>query len=305
MSTSIEWTHAPGFKGESWNPVRGCVKISPGCKNCYASTFAERWRGVPGHAYEQGFDLRLVGSNLDHPVRWSRQRRMIFVGSMTDVFQKGVEFEFVDRIFGTMWACEYMGAQAYDGHIFQMLTKRPENMLEYLSTDRRLAWANAAVRVGGGENPDPLHDQVRFAEYVHPRIWMGTSVEDKRHGLPRIDVLRQVPAAVRFLSIEPLLEDLGEIDLTGIHWVLVGGESGHDARPCAVEWIERIVAQCRRAGVPVFVKQLGAYVVSEERMLDGNWAWRAGLADRKGGDMDEWWSDQLRVREWPAVLAAA
>lgn len=215
--SSIEWTDA------TWNPVRGCTKVSPGCKNCYAETFAERWRGIPGHPYEQGFDLRLVPEKLEDPLRWSRSRR-VFVNSMSDLFQKGVPGSYVSSVFRTM--------NLADWHIYQVLTKRAERMQRMLR------------RMPGRE-----------VEREH--IWLGVSVENKRHGLPRIDELRATPAAVRFLSVEPLLEDLGEVDLGGIDWVIVGGESGAGARPLREAWVVSIRNQCREQQVPFFFKQWG------------------------------------------------
>ena len=215
--SAIEWTDA------TWNPVRGCTKVSPGCKHCYAETFAERFRGVPGHPYKQGFDLLLVPEKLCEPLRWSRSRR-IFVNSMSDLFQEGVPDDFVRQVFQVMTTADW--------HIYQMLTKRAER-LRALTT--RLP-----------------------AEIVHhDHIWLGVSVEDRKYGLPRIDELRETPAKVRFLSIEPLLEDLGEVNLDGIHWVIVGGESGPGARPMAERWVVSLRDQCRAAKVPFFFKQWG------------------------------------------------
>jgi len=215
--SQIEWTDA------TWNPVRGCTKVSPGCKHCYAETFAERFRGVPRHPFEQGFDLRLVPEKLLDPLKWAAPRR-IFVNSMSDLFQEGVPTSFIERV----------GAVMRDApqHTFQVLTKRHERMLELLSGDLR--WLAAL-----------------------PNAWWGVSVEDRRHGKPRIAALRRIPTAVRFLSIEPLLEDLGTIDLRGMHWVIVGGESGPRARPMAKEWVVSLRDQCRRAHVPFFFKQWG------------------------------------------------
>lgn len=215
--SAIEWTDA------TWNPVRGCTKISPGCKHCYAETFAERWRGIPDHPYGQGFDLRLVPEKLDEPLRWKRPRR-IFVNSMSDLFQVGVDEPFIRRVFDTMNAANW--------HTYQVLTKRADRMLA-----TTLAMPLALVQ--------------------QSHIWLGVSVEDRRYGLPRIDLLRQTPAAVRFLSIEPLLEDLGELDLGGIHWVIVGGESGPGARPMSKAWVTSIQQQCREQRVPFFFKQWG------------------------------------------------
>ncbi len=216
-SSKIEWTDA------TWNPVRGCTKISPGCKHCYAETFAERFRGVPGHPFEQGFDLRLVPEKLAEPLRWSSPKR-IFVNSMSDLFHADIPDEYIVSVAQVMQLARW--------HTFQVLTKRSERMRDLLATKLHFA-ANS------------------------PHIWWGASVEDKRYGLPRIEHLRATPAQVRFLSIEPLLEDLGSLKLDGIHWVIVGGESGAKARPIEASWVLSIRDQCRRDRVPFFFKQWG------------------------------------------------
>jgi len=213
----IEWTDA------TWNPVRGCTKVSSGCKFCYAETLAERFRGVPGHPFEQGFDLRLVPEKLDEPLRWRRPRR-IFVNSMSDLFHEDVPTSYIAAVGDVM--------RRADWHTYQVLTKRHVRMRRLLGTE--LNW---------------------MGNLVH--VWFGVSVENRRYGLPRIDALRATPATVRFLSIEPLLEDVGEIDLTGIHWVIVGGESGPNARPMREEWAVNIQRQCREQNVPFFFKQWG------------------------------------------------
>jgi protein gp37 len=215
--SSIEWTDA------TWNPVRGCVKVSPGCKHCYAETFAERFRGVPGHPFEQGFDLRLVPEKLDAPLGWRSPRR-IFVNSMSDLFQESVPVEYVAEVGRIM--------QAASWHTYQVLTKRHDRMRRLLCGE--LSWLGRLLNV-----------------------WFGVSVEDRAHGLPRLEALRETSAALRFVSIEPLLEDLGPIDLTGIDWVIVGGESGPGARPMKEEWVLSIREGCRAAGVPFFFKQWG------------------------------------------------
>jgi protein gp37 len=217
LNSQIEWTDA------TWNPVRGCTKISPGCKHCYAQTFAERFRGVKGHPYEQGFDLRLVPEKLMEPFSW-RSSKLVFVNSMSDLFQPEVPEDFVEATSRVMVTANW--------HTYQVLTKRSERLQELLGGKLRFA-----------------------AEQRH--IWWGVSVENKKHGLPRIAHLREAPAAVRFLSIEPLLEDLGKIDLSGIHWVIVGGESGPGARPIRKEWVLSIRHQCREQKVPFFFKQWG------------------------------------------------
>ncbi len=215
--SKIEWTDA------TWNPVRGCTKVSPGCKRCYAEAFAERFRGVPGHPYEQGFDLRLVPEKLTEPLLWA-DPRMVFVNSMSDLFQDGVLDDYILSVAKVMEAANW--------HTFQVLTKRPERLQRLLSTSLNFA-----------------------AGLAH--IWWGVSVEDRRYGCPRIEVLRNAPASVRFLSIEPLLEDLGQLDLSGIDWVIVGGESGAGARPIRREWVEEIRKQCSAHKIPFFFKQWG------------------------------------------------
>lgn len=215
--SKIEWTDA------TWNPLRGCTKISPGCKHCYAETFAERFRGVPGHPYQQGFDLRLIPAKLAEPFEWSGPRT-VFVNSMSDLFQPGVPDEYIEEVVRIMVEANW--------HTYQVLTKRSDRLLELLST------------------------KLRFAA-GHRHIWWGVSVEDRKYGLPRIAHLRKAPAAIRFLSIEPLLEDLGQFDISGIDWAIVGGESGHGARPMLPEWVERIHRICGDAGVAFFFKQWG------------------------------------------------
>jgi protein gp37 len=228
--SDIEWTDA------TWNPVRGCTKISSGCAHCYAETFAERFRGVPGHPYEQGFDLRLVPEKLTQPLFW-RRPKMIFVNSMSDLFHESVPDDYILRVVRVM--------QLASWHTYQILTKRSERLRDLLQTKLR----NAAME---------------------PHIWWGVSVENRRQGLPRVDHLRSAPAGVRFLSIEPLLESIGTFDLSGIGWVIVGGESGPGARPIRESWVVEIRDQCRKARVPFFFKQWGGKQKSRTgRELDG------------------------------------
>jgi len=229
LNSHIEWTDA------TWNPVRGCVKISPGCKHCYAETFAERFRSVKGHPYEQGFDLRLVPDKLTEPFSW-RSPKLVFVNSMSDLFQDGVPDSYAEAVSRVMALANW--------HTYQVLTKRSQRLRDLL----------------GG--------RLRFGA-ERENIWWGVSVEDRKHGLPRVDHLRQTPARVRFLSIEPLLEDLGEFDLSGIAWVIVGGESGPGARPMKKEWVISIRRQCRIQGVPFFFKQWGGVRKAKNgRLLD-------------------------------------
>ena len=212
--TGIEWTDT------TWNPVTGCTKISPGCAHCYAETITLRFkRGgpfLPGKT-----TIRLHPDRLDHPAKWRTPRR-VFVNSMSDLFHEEVPFDFVDRVFDSMRACP--------DHIYQILTKRPERMLEYARSVNGAGWPN--------------------------HVWAGVSVENQYWVDRRIPFLQQVPASVRFLSCEPLLKPL-DLDLTGIHWVIVGGESGHRARKMEESWVLDIKAQCETANVAFFFKQWG------------------------------------------------
>jgi protein gp37 len=230
LDSTIEWTDA------TWNPVRGCTKISDGCKHCYAETFAERFRGVKGHPYEQGFDLRLIPEKLAEPLRW-RNPKMIFVNSMSDLFHENVPDEYVVAVAEVMVAAKW--------HTYQVLTKRSDRLRELLNTPLRFA-----------------------ANQKH--IWWGVSVENKKYGLPRVQNLQKAEAEVRFLSVEPLLEDLGKFNLSGIDWVIVGGESGHGARPMKKEWVVSVRDQCKREDVPFFFKQWGGVrKKAAGRKLDG------------------------------------
>jgi protein gp37 len=228
-NSKIEWTDA------TWNPVRGCSKVSPGCLHCYAETFAERFRGVPGHPFEFGFDLRIVPEKLADPLRWSKPKK-IFVNSMSDLFHEEVSDDYIEKICRVMLAANW--------HTYQILTKRAGRM--------------AAL----------LHGKLRHSAKA-PHIWWGVSVENRKQGLPRIAKLRSGNPTVAFLSVEPLLEDLGKIDLRGIDWVIVGGESGAGARTMKADWVRSIRNQCRDLGVPFFFKQWGGVRKSETgRRLD-------------------------------------
>jgi len=244
--SAIEWTDA------TWNPITGCNKVSPGCKNCYAETFAERFRGVPGHPFEQGFDLRLWPERLRLPLAW-KEPRMIFVNSMSDLFHKDIPDGFIDQVFQTMEQARH--------HIFQILTKRSSRFSIW--TRERFFRSTERTR---GKRLWPSH------------VWAGVSVETQDY-LWRVKDLLQVPADVRFLSVEPLL---GPVEfsaslLKGVHWVIVGGESGPGARQMQPEWVYSIREQCHTYGVKFFFKQWGAYspdgrrVGKKEagRMLDG------------------------------------
>ena len=218
--SAIEWTEA------TWNPVTGCTVVSPGCAHCYAKTFAERFRGVPGHPYEHGFDLQLRPDRLEQPLAWKRPR-VIFVNSMSDLFHENVPISYISQVFEVM--------RRADHHTFQVLTKRPERLA---AIAQLLPWP--------------------------ANVWMGASVENQRWA-DRLDHLRSVPAAVRFLSCEPLLGPL-LLDLTGIHWVITGGESGRGARPMQVGWAKSLRDQCDLAGVPFFFKQWGSHDVCGRRV---------------------------------------
>jgi len=204
VNSEIEWTQA------TWNPSTGCTKISPGCFNCYAERFAERFRGVDGHPYEQGFDLKIWENRLDLPLSWKKPK-VIFVNSMSDLFHDAIPDDFIFRVFETMKIAHW--------HSFQVLTKRPDRMLDI---SRKL-------------NGFPSN------------VWAGVSVESQAW-IWRIDRLREVNAKVRFLSCEPLLSPL-VLDLEDIHWVIVGGESGYGARNIQVEWVRDIRDQCLDSGV--------------------------------------------------------
>ncbi|EPD94552.1 hypothetical protein HMPREF1486_03105 [Streptomyces sp. HPH0547] len=263
--SSIEWTDA------TWNPVTGCTKVSPGCDNCYAETFAERWRGTPGHHFETGFDVTLRPNALTMPLRWRKPRR-VFVNSMSDLFHKDIPDEYIAKVFAVMALTPQ--------HTYQILTKRHGRMRSLLNdrafivavhTETYLLDRNAAL---GKDQQWPLRN-----------VWLGVSVEDQKHADLRIPALLETPAAVRFLSCEPLL---GPVDLKqavipmgserghgltasyvhaggccrkfhGIDWVIVGGESGTGARPMHPQWARDLRDQCVTAGVPFFFKQWGAW----------------------------------------------
>ena len=217
----------------TWNPVTGCHKISAGCDNCYAERFAERFRGVKGHPYEPGFDLTLRPERLEQPSRWQRPR-VIFVNSMSDLFHRHIPATYIDQVFATM--------QTADWHIYQVLTKRSSLMRNYIN--RRYT-----------DNALPAH------------IWLGVSVENRK-ALSRVRHLQQCNASVRYICVEPLLQALGDLDLRGIHWVIVGGETGPKARPIDIEWVRGIRDQCQTNNVALFFKQHGGYR-PQGRLLDG------------------------------------
>jgi protein gp37 len=229
QATEIEWTDA------TWNPVTGCTKIGPGCENCYAARFAERWRGIKDHPYEQGFDLRLWPERLLQPASW-RKPRMIFVNSMSDLFQKDLDIAFVDKVFETMESANW--------HVYQVLTKRSSLMRNY-------------IKKRYGDQKVPNH------------IWLGVSVEDSAHK-SRIQHLRQINSEARFISFEPLLGSIGVVDLSGIAWAIIGGESGPKSRPMKPQWATELRDVCKTYGVAFFFKQWGgARPKSGGRLLEG------------------------------------
>ncbi len=360
--SKIDWTDA------SWNFARGCTRVSPGCEHCYAEAMAHRFpwgKGLtvlrqarPGWSGE----VQLVPHKLTEPLRWRKPRR-IFPCSGSDLFHPKIPFEYIAAAYAVMVTARQ--------HTYQVLTKRPERMLEFYQ------WVDAQA-TQHGDHLDTLEDaryaflRSCFVEKSDPEvelrtheppswdhIWAGTSAEDQKRLDERMVFLRQIPAKVRWLSVEPML---GPVDLTeyihpshmtrclvhhnrtehpcgsgpdplsadcdvcgiewhddrpDVQWIVVGGESGRGARPCAYEWIERVAQQCCEAKVPVFVKQLGALIVSEHRaaetveeanacrkaaghsLRDDRWLWFAGLRDAKGSDPSEWPDDRLKIRLYP------
>ena len=243
-TSSIEWTNA------TWNPVTGCTKISAGCDNCYAERFAERFRGVDGHPFENGFDLTLRPERIRQPLNW-RRSKMIFVNSMSDLFHKQISKAFIDQVFDTMEEANW--------HTFQVLTKRSSLMRRYVNA--------------------------RYQEQACPEhIWLGVSLEDGTQK-SRVEHLNQTNASVRFLSVEPLIASVGKLNLSGIHWVIVGGESGPRARKMDATWVREIRRQCVNEGVAFFFKQWGGYrPKSGGRELDGV-VWSQYPHNSEGGQM--------------------
>jgi protein gp37 len=278
---------------------------------------------VPGHPYEQGFDLRLVPDKLTEPLTWKKPRR-VFVNSMSDLFQDGVPDEYIDQVFAVM----ALSPQ----HTFQVLTKRAERMREYIQvvsarcraylTNGGFDWA----AMGADASSSLTQHGPTFSPWPLPNVWLGVSVENQHFADERIPLLLETPAAIRFISAEPLL---GDVELEryfgerrervgnginwrgrGLDWVIVGGESGAGARPLCLSWVRNIVHDCRDAGVPCFVKQLGAdpYEMTNDAPVDGPNPWpvygRLTLKSRKGGDPAEW-EEYLRVREFPEAARQA
>ena len=297
--SKIEWTDA------TWNPITGCTKVSQGCKNCYAEGVAKRlWKGRP---FE---DVQVHANRLEQPFHWRKPRR-VFVNSMSDLFHEAVPDRFIFQVFSVMSLCER--------HVFQCLTKRPKRMRDWM-----LSRPRDSVKPDRAVLPTELADpEISYSlPWPPPNVWLGVSVEDQATADERIPVLAETPAAVRFLSVEPILERVqigqylkgdGTFQEDGpfrespgpIHWVIVGGESGPKARPCNIVWIKHIIVQCSYYGIPCFVKQLGAKPVEDG---DPDDPWLAiestdgtrplGLHDSKGGEITGW-PHHLRVREFP------
>lgn len=319
--SGIEWTDV------TWNPVRGCSRVSAGCEHCYAETVARRFSG-PGQPYHGltnrhgawNGQIMLVPEKLTDPLRWRKPRR-IFVNSMSDLFHEAVPEGFIARVFHTMARTPQ--------HTYQILTKRPGRMGEVVPRVRAL------VERGWPQEP-PRHWYHAPARPAWGHVWLGVSVEDQATADERIPLLLGTPAAVRFVSYEPALGPVkfgqslcghrqarGFTDGPRVDWLIVGGESGPGARPCDVQWIRSAVQQCRDSSVPVFVKQLGAkpsgwcrnvllddsgavdyphgFCDNYESSESGHCGDRCVfLAHRKGGDPAEWPED-LHAREWPAA----
>jgi protein gp37 len=312
--SNIEWTDF------TWNPVRGCDKISPGCKHCYAETFAERWRGIKGHAYEQGFDLKLVPEQLDAPIR-QQKPRLVFVNSMSDLFHEDVPEHYIAAVFGVMaLACH---------HTYQVLTKRADRMLRVMENLTLDACINATIdynislsRKRSRQIADVLLAGSPACDsepaWPLPNVRLGVSAENNETARQRIPLLRRCPAACHFVSFEPLLEDIdihhswfdwhpilpaSEDDdgrlLPPIRWVIVGGESGPHARPFDLQWARKIRDRCALDNVAFFFKQAGARPMDTDEqppdVIQSQWL---KLKSRKGGDLSELPED-LRIRQQP------
>jgi protein gp37 len=265
--TAIEWTKREGTIGVVWNPTTGCDRVSAGCDHCYALTMAKRLKGMGSAKYQTDGDPRTSGpgfgvathpGTLAEPMRW-RRPRTVFVNSMSDLFHARVPRDFIRQVFAVM--------NATPQHTYQILTKRAS----------RAALISAELR-------------------WTPNIWMGVSVEDAEH-VKRIDHLRAIPAAVRFVSAEPLIGPLHEVDLAGISWLIIGGESGPGARAMELSWVWSLIGQCEAARTAPFVKQLGS-VWARDTFVGGQ---AAARLDPKGGDWS-FWPEHLRVREYPSAV---
>ena len=287
--TGIVWTD------ETWNPVTGCTKVSQGCKHCYAERDWHRLQHLPRFAGRAFTDVVCHPERLDQPLRWAKPRR-IFVNSMSDLFHEDVPDEFIDQVFAVMALAKQ--------HEFQVLTKRPQRMLDYCKTlGRHHEIDRVSIAAKRISNKTGFFWRMCDEGWCLPDVWLGVSVEDQATANERIPLLLQTPAAVRWISVEPLL---GQVNIqsainlmpwkigggdAGLHWVVVGGESGPKARPMVLGWAKEIVIQCRGAGVPVLMKQVGANPTNREGQPHK-------ISDRKGSIMEEW-PEILRTREYP------
>jgi protein gp37 len=278
MSTKISWTE------ETWNPTTGCDKVSPGCDHCYALTMARRLKAMGQAKYQNdgdprtsgpGFGLTCHPDTLDVALRW-RKPRTVFVNSMSDLFHLDVPYGFIVETWATMAAA--------DRHTFQVLTKRPQHMAKVVGDTNGATTFQHAVTIEAESSASWLGS----VSWPLPNVWLGTSIETDRYTF-RADHLRNTPAAVRFLSLEPLLGPLPSLDLAGIDWVIVGGESGARARPMDPSWVRDIRDRCVAEGVPLFVKQLGA-------VLGREW----GCTHRAGAKVDEW-PREFQFQQFPAT----
>ncbi|YAF99336.1 MAG: DUF5131 family protein (plasmid) [Nodularia sp. CChRGM 3473] len=308
MSTNISWTD------ETINPIVGCSRVSPGCARCYAATAAKSPRLQQFSQYQtvSKWDgtVQFVESQLLKPLHW-RKPKKIFVCSMADLFHANVPFEWIDQVMAVVALCPQ--------HTFQVLTKRPERALEYFNQPKLwVKWYEAAKEHLWREICEEFGGLIKEKQYFIeqpfplPNLWLGTSTENQAMADKRIPVLLQIPAVVRFLSCEPLLDEIDLSSLFGLYqfsedefalkvgsrwekspdWVIIGGESGTGARSCEIEWIQTIVKHCQAADVPVFVKQLGSGALAQNQQFK--------TRHRKGGDIEEF-PEQLRVREFPVL----
>lgn len=286
--TTIEWTHREGTAGKTWNPSTGCDRISTGCNNCYALTMAKRLKGMGSAKYQTdgdprtsgpGFGLAVHADVLGEPLRW-RKPATVFVNSMSDLGHAKVTRDFLARVFATMAATPQ--------HTYQVLTKRPERLARILNDSE---WRSS---VYAHESLIPGAERRGLPAWPLPNVWLGTSVESDDF-TRRADALRATPAAVRFISAEPLLGPLPSLDLTGIDWLIAGGESGPGSRPLDLAWVRELLACCRESGTAPFVKQLGT-VWATAAVVGGQ---SLAKTDKKGGDW-RYWPTDLRIREYPA-----
>jgi protein gp37 len=324
--TSIEWTRGDdGSPGATWNPVTGCTKVSPGCDHCYAETFAERWRGIPGHHFESGFDVTLRPERLEQPLRWKKPRR-VFVNSMSDLFHEAIPDLHITQVFDVMEQAKQ--------HTFQVLTKRHARMRSFVNARER---SRAEYAAKFDHCPTEAMRNSPAAEYARKRaanppanIWLGVSVEDQKWADIRVPALLDTPAAVRFLSCEPLLGPLDASEYltpdgchthmgekfptlcqspscgAAVDWVIVGGESGPGARPMHPDWARSLRDQCTAADVAYFLKQWGEWAPHVAGVRPGAEirAYPGAIVQRVGKKLAGRELDGREWNEYPAVADA-